>query len=139
MGEIRILQFAIGGEKYGIPLERVQQVVPVPEIMPLPEVPEFVAGITNVRGEILLVIDPAAKLNRGRTQITQKCKLIITSSDEGKFAILCEDMPDVVSEAEENITRDLSSYDLKIDPEFVDAVAPERFLVILKPEKLVEV
>ena len=54
MGEIRILQFAIGGEKYGIPLERVQQVVPVSEIMPLPEVPEFVAGITNVRGEILL-------------------------------------------------------------------------------------
>ena len=58
-GDIRlveIVEFTLGQEHYAFPSSEVQEVFHLTEITPLPSVPPFVVGVTNVRGRILSVI-----------------------------------------------------------------------------------
>jgi purine-binding chemotaxis protein CheW len=47
----------MGGSRYGLPISDVLEMATVPRTTPLPNVPEFVRGVANLRGEILAVLD----------------------------------------------------------------------------------
>jgi purine-binding chemotaxis protein CheW len=53
----RYVVFFLGGGQWAAPLEDVLEMATVPKITPLPHVPGFVSGVTNLRGEVLAVID----------------------------------------------------------------------------------
>jgi chemotaxis signal transduction protein len=61
-GEATLLTFALYPERYGLPVDRVDEVVPLPELTPLPDSDPCVAGLFNLRGEIVTVIDLRARL-----------------------------------------------------------------------------
>ena len=52
-----VLEFVLGGERYGVELGCVREVFSVREITPVPGVPDFVVGILNVRGQVVVVVD----------------------------------------------------------------------------------
>lgn len=52
-----VLQFSLQADQYAFPLAAVDEVLGLPAITPLPCTPVFVAGITNVRGRFLAVVD----------------------------------------------------------------------------------
>ena len=62
--EILCLLVSSRGALYGIEAARVREIHALPAISPLPRAPRFVAGIINVRGEIVLVIDLATRLGQ---------------------------------------------------------------------------
>ena len=56
-----ILLFELDGQRYGLPADRVREVVRMVAIAPLPRAPEIVEGVVNVRGEIVPVYDLRAR------------------------------------------------------------------------------
>jgi len=48
---------AVGNESFGIPVEGVREIVALPEVTPLPHLPPHFRGLSQVRGELLAVID----------------------------------------------------------------------------------
>jgi purine-binding chemotaxis protein CheW len=56
-GALEVVEFLLAYEKYGIESSYVREVYPIRELTPLPGTPPFVLGVTNVRGQILSVID----------------------------------------------------------------------------------
>ena len=138
MAQKKFLMFEIGNGKYALPLDSIQQVVDVPDIMPVPETPKCILGVTNVRGEIIPVMDLSTRLEMGRTEITEQAKLAIAFVDENKIAFQLESLPDVISENSDNISTDLSNLEIHINTDFVRGIIPEKFLVILDIKKLVE-
>ena len=54
-----LLIMRLGGEIYGIPAPAVHEVVCRPAVTPLPVNPRFVAGVINLRGEVVAVLDLA--------------------------------------------------------------------------------
>lgn len=59
---VSYLGFHLGSEVYGLPLERLCEVARVPKVRRLPGAPPAVAGLVNVRGEILCALDVRAIL-----------------------------------------------------------------------------
>ena len=55
--EIQLVTFQLGKERYGIDIMDVQEIVGLQDIRPLPNAPAFVAGILNLRGRIVPIID----------------------------------------------------------------------------------
>jgi purine-binding chemotaxis protein CheW len=49
----------IGGEHYAVPVDDVLEVAPLGELTPVPGAPPAVAGVLNLRGEVLAVVDLA--------------------------------------------------------------------------------
>lgn len=61
-GLIQLCVLRIGAETYAIDLKRVDEILPVPEVTPLPRAPRFLEGVTRLRGEVLPVIDARKRL-----------------------------------------------------------------------------
>jgi len=54
--EVRVLVFASGGERFALDVGFVREIVPGPEVTPVPFVPDAVAGVVNHRGAIFTVV-----------------------------------------------------------------------------------
>ncbi|WP_260924629.1 chemotaxis protein CheW [Novosphingobium sp. 9] len=60
----RFLLFRIGDDSFGLPLDAVEEVLPLPpRLTPLPKAPDFVQGVMNVRGQVIPVIDQARRFS----------------------------------------------------------------------------
>jgi purine-binding chemotaxis protein CheW len=55
--EVHIVGFQVGRETYGVPITSLHEIVRVPEITAVPDAPEYMEGVINLRGKIVSVID----------------------------------------------------------------------------------
>ena len=61
-GLVQLCVLRIGAETYAIDLKRVDEILPVPDITPLPRAPRFLEGVARLRGEVLPVVDARKRL-----------------------------------------------------------------------------
>jgi purine-binding chemotaxis protein CheW len=59
------VSFGVGSESYGIGIDEVRQIIRLPKITRVPRMPEYVLGITNLRGEVLPLVDLSLRLGYG--------------------------------------------------------------------------
>jgi purine-binding chemotaxis protein CheW len=55
--ELHIVGFRVGRETYGVPIATLHEIVRVPEITAVPDAPDYMEGVINLRGKIVSVID----------------------------------------------------------------------------------
>jgi purine-binding chemotaxis protein CheW len=70
----KFIIFSLGGNKYAVPIHQVLEVGEPQRITPVPNVPDWVLGVTNLRGDIISVVDCGAFLN-----IHEKAPLTLSS------------------------------------------------------------
>ena len=61
----KYLTFSLGKEIYGIDIKVVIEIIGIQTITEVPEVPDYVRGIINLRGKIIPVVDMRLRLHRG--------------------------------------------------------------------------
>ena len=83
-GDMQIVNFTIGDVNYGVPVEQVREVRDMQTVTPVPGSPAFVEGITNLRGQIITVMDLRKRLGLSEKSKTAEKIIII---DLGKHAI----------------------------------------------------
>lgn len=59
---VQLCVVRIGGETYAVDLKRVDEILPVPALTPLPRAPRFLEGVVRLRGEVLPVVDARKRL-----------------------------------------------------------------------------
>ena len=70
----KFIIFSLGGSKYAVPIKQVLEVGEPQRITPVPNVPDWVLGVTNLRGDIISVVDCGAFLN-----LHEKASLTLSS------------------------------------------------------------
>jgi purine-binding chemotaxis protein CheW len=60
-----LLIFEVAGSKFSVPLENVEEVVPMSTVTGIPNSPPFLLGLTAVRGKVMAVIDAARRYGIG--------------------------------------------------------------------------
>jgi len=66
--DIQVVGFRVGKEHFGVPIELVHEIVRIMEITSVPDAPDFIEGVINLRGKIIPVIDLRKRF--GETKIT---------------------------------------------------------------------
>jgi len=92
---IEVVTFVLAYETYAVETAYVNEVHPLKELTPLPCTPAFVAGIINVRGEVVSVIDIKVFFELPAKGLTDLNKVIILSDGAMKFGILADSIVDV--------------------------------------------
>lgn len=85
-----VTTFLLSGVTYAIELTHIRDVYSLKELTPIPCTPPFVAGIVNVRGQILPVIDLKTIFDLPPDHQTELKKIIILHSDQTELAILAD-------------------------------------------------
>lgn len=93
---IQLLLFALGGESYAFPLERVREVVKPGPITPVPSIPEHILGVMNLRGEILPVLDPKRLLGVGVGTPTPQGRIIVVKAPGMTVGFLADGVEDAI-------------------------------------------
>ncbi len=87
-----ILEFLLTFETYAIEMRWIAETYPLKDLTPLPCTPPFVAGIINVRGRILSVIDIRKFFDLPERGLTDLNKVIIVHNGEMEFGILADEI-----------------------------------------------
>jgi len=87
-----ILEFLLAHETYAIEMRWVAETYPLKDLTPLPCTPPFVAGIINVRGRILSVVDIRKFFDLPEKGLTDLNKVIILHDGEMEFGILADEI-----------------------------------------------
>lgn len=75
--DLHIVGFQVGRETYGVPITSLHEIVRVPEITAVPDAPEFVEGVINLRGKIVSVIDLRKRLGEKKITATRKNRILV--------------------------------------------------------------
>lgn len=88
--ELHIVGFRVGRESYGVPITSLHEIVRVPLITAVPDSPEFMEGVINLRGKIVSVIDLRKRL--GETKIVpSRSNRILVVEHHGRLSGLIVD------------------------------------------------
>jgi|SRR5581483_537161 len=88
--DLHIVGFRVGTETFGVPITCVHEIVRVPEITSVPDSPEFVEGVINLRGKIVSVVDLRKRFGEANIDPGKKNRVIVVESD-GKLVGLIVD------------------------------------------------
>jgi purine-binding chemotaxis protein CheW len=100
-----VVVFFVEGHRYGMPLEMVERVAPVVEVTPVPDAPDSVMGIINVRGKVLPVINLRKKLHMADRQLKLSDQLLICQVGGRKLAVLVDGIEGALEYDDEHVTR----------------------------------
>lgn len=88
--DFHIVGFQVGRETYGVPITSLHEIVRVPEITAVPDAPNYMEGVINLRGKIVSVIDLRKRL--GETQVVNgKRNRILVVEHNGRLCGLIVD------------------------------------------------
>lgn len=80
----------IGGNMLGIPADPIQEVLAPPEIRPVHHAPDYVRGVFNLRGRVIVVIDPAVKLGLSAQILDGETRILVVQSGAELVGILVD-------------------------------------------------
>jgi purine-binding chemotaxis protein CheW len=89
--------FALDGETYGIDVMQVQEVLPMPEITPVPGAPSWIMGIINLRGTVVTVIDTRMRLGINPKAADASNRVIVIEANEQIAGIHVDSVAEVAN------------------------------------------
>ena len=93
---VELATFYVGDALCGMDILKVQEINKVMQMTKVPQAPDYVLGILNLRGQIVTIIDLGKKLGLGETDISQDPRNIIVNSSGGHVGLLVKRISDVV-------------------------------------------
>lgn len=75
--ESQYLTFVINDEVYAIPITQVREVLSVPKLTHIPQMPQFMRGVINLRSTVVPIIDLRLKFGMSRTELTAETAIIV--------------------------------------------------------------
>ena len=83
----KYLTFRLGEEIYGIDISVVIEIIGIQPITSVPEVPDYVQGIINLRGKIIPVVDIRTKFGMARAEDTEETCIIVVDVQRGGHGV----------------------------------------------------
>jgi purine-binding chemotaxis protein CheW len=97
--DLLIATFQLGGDDgfFGIDATLIQEVVMVGELTPVRHAPAYVAGIRNLRGKIITVIDLCVRLGLGYVEIGPESRILIADWKGEPVGLLVDRVDDAIA------------------------------------------
>lgn len=93
---VELATFYVGEALCGMDILKVQEINKLTQMTRVPQAPEYVLGILNLRGQIVTIIDLGKKLGLGATDVNLDPRNIIVNSSGGHVGLLVRKIGDVV-------------------------------------------
>ncbi len=94
----RFLIFTLGEESYGLPIGAVEEVIRLPDsITPIPNTPSFVAGVINLRGKAVPLIDQRQRFEASNSARASRPRAIVVTVDQLRAGFIVDSASDVVA------------------------------------------
>lgn len=105
----KYLTFLLAGEEYGVEILKVQEIIQMQKVTPVPGSSDFVRGVINLRGKVIPVIELRKKFNMESTVDTDKTVIIVMMIERENstitMGIIIDDVREVMDIDSESIEK----------------------------------
>ncbi|MBF0201059.1 MAG: chemotaxis protein CheW, partial [Desulfamplus sp.] len=134
--------FQLSEEEFAVDINRVKEIVRLPDITPIPRSPDFVSGICNLRGSVLPVIDTRCRFSMPAGDVTDQTRLLVVESGGVQTSLLVDNVREVLR-IKESAIEPPPAVCRGIDREFLTGVVKinkgERLIMMLNLAELIAV
>ena len=88
--ELHIVGFQVGRETYGVPITSLHEIVRVPDITAVPDAPDYLEGVINLRGKIVSVMDLRKRFGEKNADVKKHNRILVVEH-AGRLAGLIVD------------------------------------------------
>lgn len=101
----RFLTFSLGKEGYGIEIKYVTEIIGIQAITEIPELPEYVRGIINLRGKIIPVMDVRLRFKKEPKEYNDRTCVIVIDIKDVSIGLIVDTVAEVLTIPDENIVE----------------------------------
>ena len=99
----RFLTFTLDDEVYGIEIQHVTEIIGIQSITKVPEVPDYVKGIINLRGKIIPVIDVRLKFSKPAMEYDDRTCIVVIDINDVSVGLIVDNVDEVLTIDDEDI------------------------------------
>ncbi len=125
--EGKYLTFSLDREEYGIGILKVKEIIGMMRITPVPQTPEYVKGVINLRGKVIPVIDLRLRFGMAAVSYTERTCIVVVEIDSSTGKLHIGIVVDSVSEL-----NNIKGCDIEDTPAFGTALNTEYILGMAK-------
>ena len=131
------LVFTLGDEEYGIDILKVQEIRGYDQVTRIANTPDFIKGVTNLRGVIVPIVDLRVKFSQGDVEYDDNTVVIVLNLGQRVVGIVVEGVSDVLSLTAEQI-RPAPEFAVTLSTEYLTGLGAlgDRMLMLVNIEKL---
>lgn len=142
-GHETFVVFRVSGQPFGLPIKQIKEINRVGNLSEIPEMPVFVEGVLDLRGEIVPAISLRKRFGmRPEDKVSDDGRILVVEADQGLLGLMVDDVTGVSEIPISRISAPpLSMNELGKARDFVSRIARvegegERMVLVLSPEKL---
>jgi purine-binding chemotaxis protein CheW len=94
--DLQLVGFRIGNETYGVRIASVREIVRVPEITAVPNAPEMIEGVINLRGRIIPVMDLRKRFSNSSDTSDKKNRILVVELDNKLLGLIVSSASEVL-------------------------------------------
>lgn len=99
----KFLTFSIGKENYGIEIKYVTEIIGIQDITEVPELPDYIKGIINLRGKIIPVMDVRIRFRKPFREYNDRTCVIVVDIQDVSLGLIVDYVCEVLDIQEEHI------------------------------------
>ncbi|PXW91429.1 purine-binding chemotaxis protein CheW [Streptohalobacillus salinus] len=103
MSTEKFIVFQLKGQEYGASIQQIVSIEKLQDIVSLPQVSDFIEGITKLRGEVIPVIDLKARMDMEKSEKTDQSRMLVALVDGVSVGFIVDAASDVLDIDEEII------------------------------------
>ncbi len=130
----KYLTFALGVEEYGLPVLKVREIIKMMDITLVPQVPDHVKGVINLRGKVIPVVDLRLKFGFPPQDYTERTCIIVVEVAMQANKVMMGIVVDAVSEV-----LNIGAEEIEQTPEFGERVNTDYMKAIAKVKGKVKI
>lgn len=105
MSDMQVVIFTLNNELCSVEASLVYKIEKYSEVSLIPQMPDYISGLFNLRGRVVPVIDLNKKFNLGESLITKKTKIIITQKDNQLYGFMVNNVIEIINLDEESVDK----------------------------------
>lgn len=134
---LQLVSFRIENEEFGVDILKVQEIIRMIQITKVPNSPEFVEGVINLRGRVIPIISLRTKLGLSRIEQDKNTRTIVVDLHGKTIGFIVDEVNEVLR-IPAGITETPPSMVSGINADYITSIAKleDRLLILLDLEKV---
>jgi len=101
--EGQFLTFNIAEQEYGINIRHVTEIIGIQKVTDLPDLPEFVKGVINLRGKVIPVVDVRLRFGMSERNYDERTCIVVVNIEETSVGLVVDTVSEVMNIPDSNI------------------------------------
>ncbi len=137
VSQSQIVSFRLANEEYGVDIMRVQEIILMGKVTRVPEVPEFICGLINLRGHVIPIVDLRMRFGLDASTESEDTRIVVLNVGSRTIGIVVDAVNEVLRIQPDQVEPPPSSI-AGVDQEYIRGLVKfeSKLLILLDIENI---